>query len=283
LLKKVLLKWLLPKLISRSCESRIPRSGEAGEKVNCFVVALDRNDQPYFVATSYKEETLHGLRWNGERYGEDHSLSLNDLNEGKIRITHYYGLSEVVYSNVFDLVWNYISKLVYLKIHVYRHVISAHQYFFNKKKLVTKKRMELLQFMMGDQLDREHNGIGVIELMTRLYSIKWVLHPSKDEQKNKLELYLESLVDSGELRKVNYEYVVTGKAIGTIEKYEEEERRHTEAVKLQKKMVSLTILLAFVAIVQSGIIKLPVLLDFTGNNNGGAHNKQMQPTQETRG
>lgn len=281
MLKNLVSKWLLPKVISRSCESRIPRSGEEGEKVNCFVVALDRDNEPFFVATGFEKGLLTGLRWNGERYAEEHSISINDLNDGNLRITHYYGLSEVIYSSIYDLAWNYLSKVVYLRIHIHRYISSAHQYFFNKKKLVTKKRMELIQFMMNDQLDREHNGIGVIDLMTKLYSIKWVLHPSADEQQNRLELYLDSLVESGELRNVNTEYVVTGKAISTIEKYEEEERRHTEAVKLQKKMVSLTILIAFVAIVQSGIIKLPVLLDLAPSNE--SHNKQIQPTQKMRG
>ena len=271
MLKNLVSRWLLPKIVSRSCDSRIPRSGEEGEKVNCFVVALDRESEPYFVATGYEKGILTGLKWNGERYADDDSISIDELNDGKLRITHYYGLSEVIYSNVYDLAWNYLSRINYLKIHIYRYVSSAHQYFFNKKKLVTKKRMELIQFMMNDQLDREHQGIGVIDLMTKLYSIKWVLHPSGDEQQNKLELYLDSLVDSGELKKVNTEYVVTGKAISTIEKYEEDERRHTEAVKLQKKMVSLTILIAFVAIVQSGIIKLPVLLDLTITSE--SHNK----------
>ncbi|MBJ7551406.1 hypothetical protein [Marinomonas ostreistagni] len=281
MLKNLVSKWLLPKVISRSCESRIPRSGEEGEKVNCFVLALDRDNEPFFVATGFEKGLLTGLRWNGERYAEEHTVSIDDLNDGNLRITHYYGLSEVIYSSVYDLAWNYLSKAVYLRIHLYRYISSAHQYFFNKKKLVTKKRMELIQFMMNDQLDREYNGIGVIDLMTKLYSIKWVLHPSADEQQNRLELYLDSLVESGELRKVNTEYVVTGKAISTIEKYEEEERRHTEAVKLQKKMVSLTILIAFVAIVQSGIIKLPVLLDLAPSNE--SHNNQIQPTQKTRG
>jgi len=274
LLKDLISRWLLPKIISKSCDSRIPRSGDEGEKVNCFVVALDRNNAPFFVATGYEKGVLNGLKWNGERYAEEHSLSIDELNDGELRITHYYGLSEVVYSNLYDLAWNYLSKVVYLKIQLYRYISTAHQYFFNKKKLVTKKRMDLIEFMMNDQLDREHQGIGVIDLMTKLYSIKWVLHPSADEQQRKLELYLDSLVDSGELRKVNSEYVVTGKAISTIEKYEEDERRHTEAVKLQKKMVLLTILIAFVAIVQSGIIKLPVLLDLTPNSE--SHSKQMR-------
>lgn len=271
MLKNLVSKWLLPKVISKSCKSRIPRSGEEGEKVNCFVVALDRDNEPFFVATGFEKGLLTGLRWNGKRYAEEHSISIDDLNDGNLRITHYYGLSEVIYSSVYDLAWNYLSKVVYLRIQLYRYISSAHQYFFNKKKLVTKKRMALIQFMMNDQLDRENNGIDIIDLMTKLYSIKWVLHPSANEQQNRLELYLDSLVESGELRKVNTKYVVTGKAISTIEKYEEEERRHTEAVKLQKKMVALTILIAFVAIVQSGIIKLPVLLDLAPSSE--SHNR----------
>jgi hypothetical protein len=275
---------MLPKIIAKACESRIPRYGKEGEKVNCYVVALDREGSPFFVATGYSDQTLTGVMWDGHSYANDCSLGLQELENGKLRVTHYYGLSEVTYDNIYDIVWHYITKLVYLKIHLYRHISSTHQYFFNKRKLVTKKRMALLQFMMDDQLDRTHDGISLLDLMTKLYSISWVLHPSGDEEQKKLELYLNSLVASEELRKVNDEYVVTGKAISTIEKYEEEERRHTEAVKLQKMMVVLTIILALVAIVQSGLIKLPTLLDLSNKNSvESTHSKQIQPTQKTRG
>lgn len=284
MLKERLYKWILPKLIARACESRIPRSGEKGEKVNCFVVALDRDASPYFVATSYEEQKLKGLKWNGDRYADEHPLEISELDNGTLRVTHYYGLSEVTYDSVYDIVWHYLTKLVYLKIHLYRYISSAHQYFFNKLKLVTKKRMDLLQFMVNDQLDRTHKGIGVIDLMTKLYSIKWALHPSADEQQEKLALYLDSLVASGELDKINGEYVVTGKAINAIERYEEQERKHTEAVKLQKKMFWLTVFIAAVAVVQAGVIKLPTLLDLSaGKPSENSHNNQIQPTQKPRG
>jgi len=78
--------------------------------------------------------------------------------------------------------------------------------------------------------------------------------------------YLDSLVDSGELEKVNNEYVVKGAAISTIEKYEEDERRHTEAVKLQRKMFWLTVVAVIFAMIQTGVIKLPTLVDLSGNN-----------------
>ncbi|MCK4828478.1 hypothetical protein KA005_72780 [bacterium] len=263
MLKKLLYKWLLPKLIGRACKSRIPRSGKQGAKADCYVVALDRDSSPFFVATGYKNGTLSGLKWDGNSYADEHSLELSDLENGNFRVTHYYGLSEVRYDSIYRVAWNYLTKLVYLKIRAYRLISSVNQYFFNKRKLVTKKRMELLQFMIDDQLDREHKGISSLDLMTKLYSINWVLHPSGDDQQEKLELYLDSLADTGELQNINDEYVVTGKAISTIEKYEEEERRHVEAVKLQRKMVYLTIILAFVALVQSGLIKLPTLLDLS--------------------
>ena len=93
------------------------------------------------------------------------------------------------------------------------------------------------------------------------------LHPYADYQQEKLELYLESLVVSRELNKINDDYVVTGQAISTIEKYVEDKHRHLEAVALQKRMFWLTVILAIAAIAQSGVIKLPTLLDYSSNNS----------------
>lgn len=275
---------MLPKLLSNACESSIPRSGEEGQKVNCFVVSLDRDSQPFFIATKLMGKVLTGVKWNGSSYCEEHTLDLAELGAYELRITHYYGLSTIAYDSIFDVAFHFLTKFVYLKIRLVRYIDATHQYFFNKSKIISKKRMELLQFMVSDQLDREHDGIGTMDLMTKLYSIRWVLHPSADEQEKNLELYLDSLVDSGELRKVNHEYVVTGKAISTLERYEEEERRHTEAVKLQKKMVSLTIVLALMAMIQAGLIRLPALIDFVSwGQDGNSHNNQMQPTPKPHG
>ena len=283
MIKTFLYRWLLPRLIARACESRIPRSGKKGEEVNCYVIALDQGDSPYFVATAIDGDVLTGLKYDGKSYADKATISISDLEDGTLRITHYYGLSEVMYDSIYDVAWQYLTKLIYLKIHIYRYIDSTFQYFFNKRKLVTKKRMELLRLMMDDQLDRTHDGIDSLDLMSKIYSMRLFLHPSWEVQHKKLELYLDSLVSSGELRKVNSEYVVTGKAISTIEKYEEDERRHTEAVKLQRKMLWLTIIAVIFAIVQSGIIKLPTIIDFSnipGIEN--SHNKANSADAKSR-
>jgi hypothetical protein len=137
--------------------------------------------------------------------------------------------------------------------------------------------MDLLMFMMNDQLDRAHDGIGIISLISKIYSTRLFLHPDWETQKKKIKLYLDSLIKSGELQFVNDEYVVTGEAIRTIEKYEEEERRHSEAVKLQRKMFWLALIALIFAFVQTGVIKLPTIFDFSSKEiSENAHNKPMQ-------
>lgn len=276
-------RWLLPRLISKACEARIPRSGKKGEQVNCYVVALDQDSSPYFMATAIDGDVITGLKWNGSSYSENATISVSDLENGTLNITHYYGLSEVTYDSIYSAAWHYITRLVYIKIRVYRYIDSTFQYYFNKKKLVTKKRMDLLKLMMEDQLDRTHDGIDSISLLAKIYSNRLFLHPTWDEQHKKIDLYLDSLVESGELRKVNSEFVVTGKAIITIEKYEEEERRHTETVKLQKKMFWLALIGALFAIVQTGVIKLPTIYDFTKKTETHGIQSGQLPTRDMHG
>lgn len=133
------------------------------------------------------------------------------------------------------------------------------------------ERHELLKIILECHIkSAPHTGVNIIDLMTKLYSINWIDHPEGSEQREKLRLYLDSLVDSGELTKSNISYFVNSKAIATIAKYEEEERRHMDIVKVQKKMVILnrflvllTICIVFFAMIQAGVIKLPLLLDLS--------------------
>lgn len=274
-LKKKLFQLVLPGIVRNCCESTIPRSGEVGQKVNCFILAFDLDDSPYFVTKSYTDEQLAGLRFNGEKYVDQHSINLADTEEYKLRLVHYYGLDQIVYDSIYDFVWHKLTRYIYLKVHIRRQLESVSQYYFNKRMLVTKRRMDLLRFMLRDQIDRTHDGITPLDLMTKLYTIKWILHPSADEKQQELELYLESLVYSNDLSKVNKEYVVTGRAVATLEKYEEDERKHSESVNLQRIMVMLTILLAIFTMFQSGLVKVPTILDLTTENS---HNSKIHPT-----
>jgi hypothetical protein len=86
---------------------------------------------------------------------------------------------------------------------------------------------------------------------------------TREAQHQKVEFYLDSLVDTGELKKINYEYVLTGNALRAIEEYEEQERKHTESVKIQWRMFWLTLVIALLTFVQAGLVKMPALIDLS--------------------
>ncbi|MCQ8127733.1 hypothetical protein [Methylomonas rivi] len=261
-LAQLLCKLTLPKVLGRACEAIIPRSGEKGAKVNCFVTSIDRAGEPYLIVLGLIDDDLNCIEWDGTRYSIERTISINSLRLSDFRITHYYGHSEIQFFGLLDFVRNRLMPCPYLKIHVIRRLNSLDQYLFNKKKLVTKQRTDLLKYLIERALDgkNEHEPL---DLMTDLHSIKWVLHPHGAEEQRKLEFYLEALVDTGELRKINCTYVLTGFALRAIEDYEEQERKHTENVKMQWRTFWLTSAIVALTVVQAGIVKLPALIDWT--------------------
>ena len=257
-----LCRYFLPRVLARKCESTIPRSGEKGERVNCFTVSIDKAGAPYLIALELYGDQLKCIEWNGQRYEIDTTVTLSTIDPSQFHITHYYGLSEVRYFGVVDFVIGRLTLWPYIKIPFVRTLSKFDQYLFNKKKLVTKQRVDLLRFLVSQALEG-HDSFKEIDLMTQLYSIKWVLHPDQDSQRKKLKFYLESLVDTGELRKADHKYFLTGHALRAIEEYEEQERKHTENVKMQWRMFWLALTIVFLTLVQAGLVKLPPLIDFT--------------------
>lgn len=257
-----LCKLVLSKVLGNACESTIRRSGDEGAKVNCFVTSIDRVDEPYLIVLSLVDNDLYCIEWDGARYSIERTIALTSLSLAEIRITHYYGHSEIQYFGVLDFVRNRLLPWPYVQIHLVRKLSGMDQYFFNKKKLITKQRSDLLRFLIERTLDgkTDHEPL---DLMTDLYSIKWVLHPCGEEEQRKLEFHLEALVDTGELRKINHKYVLTGFALRAIEESEEQERKHTENVKIQRRMVWLSAVIAALTVIQAGLVKLPAFLDWT--------------------
>lgn len=253
---------VLRDVLSRPCASRIPRSGAKGEAVNCFVTAIDKGEEPYLIVQSLEDGQLGCIRWDGSSYSTACNFPISDFKPMDFRITHYYGLSEVRYTGIFDFVVNRAICWPYISIHTVRTLSRFDQYLFNKKKLISKERKGLLKMLVNEALDgrAEHETLG---LMTALYSIKWFSHPQGKEAQERLSFYLESLVETGELRKENHKYVVTGLALSAIEEYEEQERKHTENVKIQRRALWVAIAVAMLTVVQAGLVKLPPFLDFS--------------------
>lgn len=253
---------VLYRVVARACASTIPRSGNKGAEVNCFVTAVDRDGAPYLIVLQVEGDELVCIEWDGAKYKVDRKLPIASFKPSSFRITHYYGLSTVEYQGVLDFVLGQLTAWPYIKIHTVQWLSSFDQYLFNKKKLISKQRMELLKYLV-EQAQAGRMQHETFNLMTELYSIRWVLHPQREAEQAKLEFYLDALADTGELRKNLHNYVVTGFALRAIEEYEEQERKHTENVKMQWRTFWLAVAVAALTLVQAGLMKLPALIDLT--------------------
>lgn len=230
--------------------------------MNCFLTVVHQGDEPPPVVLALKGADLVCLAWDGRRYGVDSRIPLAQTKLSQFHITHFYGLSTVCYSSLLDFAVNHLTKLPYVKIHVVRFISRVDQYFFNKKKLITQRRMELLSFLVGRHLDGR-TEFNPIDLMTDLYTLRWVEHPDGEAATRQIEFYLDAMVETGELAKSTYKYRITGHALRTIEENEEQERKYAENVRLQRAMFWLTLVIAAFTAVQAQLIKLPTLIDLS--------------------
>lgn len=62
----------------------------------------------------------------------------------------------------------------------------------------------------------------------QLYSRKWFYHPEKDEHKEHLKLLLESFVESGDLKRQDGGYTLSGKALETLANHDLEQQKHQD-------------------------------------------------------
>ena len=255
-------KKTLSKILKNCCESRIPRSGNSGRKVNCFVVSIDNNSAPYLLVQSLEDESFRCLEWDNDHYSIERNIDLKWLNLKELVIIHYYGLATIQYNGLIDYLINQALFLPYIKIHTKRILEYTNQFHFNKKKLVTKQRNELLKLLLELSLEGESKH-SPPDLMSGLYSLRWVLHPDGERVLSQLEFHLDALVDTGELARSGGAYVLTGFGVRAITEYEEQERKHTENVKMQSRTLWLTTIITLLTLIQAGLIKLPTLIDLS--------------------
>jgi len=204
------------------CPSSVPRSGSKGEQINCFHIYLEHEGDSYLVINRIASNHVSGLWYNGESFSEDASVPFSWIKLSQIKIIHYFGLSEFTYKGIFDYIISGWTKCNEAKAILLRYFNFFTQYFFDRRPLVMVERLELLRLILKHYIRTGEKDINSIDLMSSLYSIRWIVHPDKDAQETKLILYLDSFVESGDLICTNnhYSYTITGKALLTLDEYD---------------------------------------------------------------
>lgn len=253
---------LLDIALNRAAPARISRSGAQGEAVNCYITQVFRKTGQQLVIESISGNMLNCLEYDGNRYSIQSTHTFESLVNEKFEFTHYYGLATIIYSGWLKFALGRIFKLPYLQVWFIFKKTDLLQFIYNRKKLVTKERIDLLKVILLAQLDGAHH-VSSLSVMSLIHTDMWYLHPNKHFYLNRVEFYLNALTETKDLLKIDGDYAITGQGIEAIEHYEEEERKHSENIGSQRGMIILTFVIMTLTLFQTGIVKLPILLDFT--------------------
>lgn len=248
--------------LRRAAPDRIPRSGDAGAAVNCYTTRVIRGEEDSLIVQSADGDTCTCLEWDGDRYSIRSQISFNDLLEQRFEFTHYHGLYTTVYSGWLDLALGRIFRLPYIKAKLYSAYHKVDQGLYNRRKLVTKQRIDLLKVILFAQLNGR-DTLSSLSVMSLIHTDRWYLHPNHEDEHCRVRFHLDKIVETKDLIKNGIDYQITGQGVAAIELYEEQERKHEESISTQRRMFWLTIVIALLTLVQAGLVKLPPLLDFT--------------------
>lgn len=257
--------WILKRALNKLSPDVFTSSSPECEKLDAYKMWIKTSENESVLVDKYNEAgCLEGWKYNSksEKHDIQTELATSDENLSRVTVTHYYKCETLEYESLFQLALLNFSGFDKFKVSAKALLNRIAQLIHNSKSVHIKTRYELLRFIVDKYcIDRD---FGLISLSTAIYTLRFFQHPQRPDVQKKLQLYLDSFVESGELKiKSNSLYKVTGKAIVTLEQFELEERRHADSLKVQGLVLVLTAVIALSAIVQAGIIKLKPLIDFS--------------------
>lgn len=226
-----------------------------------YIKIAESDDFDYLI-NGYHEGKLNALQYSGDSFSEPVSLDPDELINEQFYVEHwykgnqfiYYGLDLLAKSNSRDkrraIISNFKNKIV--------------QERFNRIKLELYGRHTMLEALTDIYFEGDaRQPVLTVLLLTRLHSALWLQHPASDALVAKTTFYLDSLVSSGDLKKVNPgSYVPEPKALATLEDYRNSEKKDVREKKDKSwtlfwsaLAVIFTLFSAWGTLVQAGILK----------------------------
>lgn len=208
----------------------ISRSGESAENVDCFVIHLQLDGSEYNVDSRDGDWLLCRL-WNAEakEFHEPVQLSIFDAWRAEPDIRHFIGIYEVRWTDWSDFRKDQRVRLVYIKIALKKAYERTAKLRNKFRKVVAVERYRVLKAVWELQLERDQ-PVGAVAVLARVHGVQIFSHPFREDVSTRMRLQLKGLVDTGELRNISsIDYV-------------------------------LTLILMISAVVQAGLVKVPVVL-----------------------
>jgi hypothetical protein len=255
-------KWLERKArlyaIRRSLKRKAPSRFSYSSEVNYFVTVLRRKDTDEEILVESLDDTkIGGLAWTDERFQTPIELPISELDEWSVRFTRFYGFLKIDYKGVFDY---FRSDFLF-----YPQRMQAGEWLsqkaYNYRTRFRQDRIEVLRRLVEMHLSeaQENNGLlftgskkSVVGLLSDFYGNRIYGHPDYEVESARFRLILESLTETGEIKKHSpHEFQLSAGAVTSISNYELEERRHRDSVRQNWLLFLVTVVMAVAAVVQA--------------------------------
>lgn len=134
--------------------------------------------------------------------------------------------------------------------------------FLNRRPTETRERYDLLKYIVAHKAVSE-TPFTLNELLGEMVGYLCFTQEDRVWYMQKMKYQLASLVETHDLEMTaKGHYKVTGLAWKSLSDFQEENRRHRDSARIQWVIVLLTMAIGLFAISNTGVVRLPVLLDF---------------------
>ncbi|EAX5650150.1 hypothetical protein BBY84_08640 [Salmonella enterica] len=202
--------------------------------------------------------------------GEPISLQIASLPDMEAEIIHYKKDLHIHYAGIMTFVLDRRFKIITLKTGITRQKGKLASGLNAEKETLSRDRVNLLKILVTHYINqrpsRTASGFRQQEIIALLYGTLWYKHIKNEAYSRKLNLLLESLVISGDLKENDAVYFVQGQAITTIVAFEKEEKRIKQQLKMHKNIVRFmfimtiaTLLIILVLLGMAGIVDLATI------------------------
>jgi len=230
--------------VRRLAPSRIPMSNGRLQSRNYYLIYLRHNgDGNSLDVTSVDHQGVVAGKYckypDCDIYRSELCIPNKKINEYEFEIIAFIREIQLTYKSA--LVFLIHKYTFYPWITIYADRIR--QFLFNQRNVSSQKRIKVLRHIIGKTLEDPNYCFNQVGIAVEIHGKRVVHHPSWNLLIAQYRTLIDSLVDSGEIERKSSYYRILPRALKTLEEYEEEERKHTEQIRIQ-------FLIAVIALIQ---------------------------------
>jgi hypothetical protein len=216
---------------------------------NNYQIHLDDQDQGFrFIPKVVLPDGLEGWCFVDDEPRVDASLPNAQIARLSFKIIHHYREFTITTSSPALFI---VQRLVGLPFFAAWKQRTA-QLLFNRRRLARQDRIAVLRHIFDRTVERSDYRTSSIDLPGNIYGTRFWGRDDHDSHLSYYQIVLDSLLESGDLRRVEHSYVLSPKAVATLDAYETQQERHRDNVGIQRTIAFVTFVLAILATAQVG-------------------------------